>query len=362
MKKLTRTVKFILLFAALSVLLCGCLEPIEEEPSAVPVEVPTEKPVEVQPTPTPSPAPASVASSEVRLWCSAGCGYAEALRELAANESGFTLTVYEYVRENELAEAVRAGQADIVVCGSDEASWYSGSLTPISYRTDVLAVNRRALAASGFDLKSFQSFEDLCRAAQVCGKNFFSADSFTRLIYTCMLQCGQVFYADNDIDAGNDSFVEIYNLLAECAYCGGIGTEEAVEAVLSGHTACAVVPLSSLAGRSMTNLTLCPVPKMSDGEPLYACTGVGFAVCGTGDAVAAAVAWLQSAPVSTSLALSAGQVPASCAEVETSDTLEQLLLELGRSRKAHIIDPDEPWLANADSFEAEFRAVVDELR
>ena len=129
---------------------------------------------------------------------------------------------------------------------------------------------RRTRESESSRLEGCRSLESLCAAAAAYAREtdraFFSADDFSRLFACALRQKGVPFRAEHARDVQSEGYCELYNLLAECAFDGGLapmdqpvltyvaegelvaGLCSSRDLLLSGREGLAVLPAPPLEG------------------------------------------------------------------------------------------------------------------
>lgn len=335
---------------------CNALTPIEgDEAAAAP---------EPSSFPTPTPAPVETIG-QVRVQSTSDCGMAQALiRKAQEDRLPVELIVTEFNDSADPVLALDVDSADIVICTGGMTGLDDGSIfVPIAYSAYVLAVNDTALRSSGFTDSAFSSMESLFDAARQCGeskgKAFFAVDSYTELFAYCMRQLGELF--TGEFDTENESFVHIYNLIAEAAFTGGIAdTSNALASVRNGDCMCAAVPAASLTDADISTLRILPLPMMKNGSRIHSGICTGYAVLREGEAVKAAADWLMRGETTEYLALSVRAVPSVCTDKTPEDALSAALCDISKTCTLAALNV-EAYSENAEQFERDFRAAMEML-
>lgn len=332
---------------------CNALTPLEgDEAAAAP---------EPSSFPTPTPAPVETIG-QVRVLCDSASDMAHALiRKAQEDRLPVELIVTEFDDIEQANAELEAGSVDIVI-GKFPADAKPG-FVPLAYSAYVLAVNDTALRSSGFTDSAFSSMESLFDAARQCGeskgKAFFAVDSYTELFAYCMRQLGELF--TGEFDTENESFVHIYNLIAEAAFTGGIAdTSNALASVRNGDCVCAAVPAASLTDADISTLRILPLPMMKNGSRIHSGICTGYAVLREGEAVKAAADWLMRSETTEYLALSVRAVPSVCTDKTPEDALSAALCDISKTCTLAALNV-EAYSENAEQFENDFRAAMEML-
>lgn len=246
------------------------------------------------------------------------------------------------------------------------------SFFPIGAETQLLVLNGAAFdasPASALGREALSSLESLCAAASDFGREdagvFFTADSFTALFTAALGSSGNDFSGVRQVDIQSESYKNIYNLLANAAYEGGLAAWDvpALPLVESGEVICAFISSTGLTEGLAEGLELYPMPTV--GEAHFA-RAVGLAVTspfsGGGEAAAQFLSWLCRPQRAVSLALSAGLTPASEGwEPKEPGKLDAVLLSLASSR-LYFPSLDSGYFKSGGEFERSFRAALEMLK
>jgi len=151
---------------------------------------------------------------------------------------------------------------------------------PVAALPDVLIVNNELLAQyENYNPSVMNTMEGLCANAsgyaEALSKPFFTTNSFAKIMKTGMADLGDVFHATHDADIQSENYIYMYNLLAECAFDGGMYSSEndAAEEFFSGNCACALLSAEDLVEHShhfdSDKYTVAAYPYTESGEALY---------------------------------------------------------------------------------------------
>ena len=199
-------------------------------------------------------------------------------------------------------------------------------------------------------------------AAEQTGNAQLGTDSFATLFANAMAQTGTVFAGVRAEDVQQASFVRLYNLLAGCAYQGGVWLKmgDTVSLLHSGQIACAICMSTTL--KDVADLRLEPVPVFGDGERLCLGECQGLAVTAAFDGglrgAAAFVTWLSTSDVAVETSLKAGLLPAAAVEGELSDApLRQMVTKL-EGYHLYLPESNSGYLLNGTAFDARVRSLL----
>ena len=193
---------------------------------------------------------------------------------------------------------------------------------------------------------------------------FMTVDSFSAFFYQSMLSAGKEFHGEKLRDMKNDEYAEIYNLLAQAVYSGGLVCAEngGWELTAGGYLPCAAVESSSLSGRDTGTLKLCPMPGLGASSSMLSSLSGICVTAREGRAPDSAAAFLKalfSGCNAASMALSAGLVPLTPLPPEDSEnSLSSLLRELSGSCELHLPESGSDYLENRGQFEHDFRTAM----
>lgn len=199
-------------------------------------------------------------------------------------------------------------------------------------------------------------------AAAQTGSVQFSTDSFATLFANALAQTDTAFAAERTKDVQEQDFVTLYNLLAGCAFEGGVWLKagDVVPMLQSGQLACAICMSTSV--KDVTDLMIEPVPVFGDGKRLCLGQCQGLAVTAAFDTELAGaaefVAWLSSATDAVETSLRAGLLPAAAVEGETSDVpLCQMVTKL-EGYHLYLPEQNSGYILNGTAFDARVRSLL----
>ena len=381
------------LLLCLALLLTGCgagdaQPPAPSAPALSPE--PTAPPETLSPAETPAPAEEPAART-LELWLAEDLPLCGALAELAADygvqHPELNLKTVVYASEAELLVALERGGPDLFLCGeaaaedlmaegrlgslslSEEAPLLfrdapvceAESLIPLCAEAAVLVLKEEDRAL----LEDCDTLETLGRLASDYarreGKAFFSADSFAQLIACALAQKGSPFYTRRELDRGSEDYREVYNLLADAAFEGGLVSlnEPVLSAVERGNLICGVCGSRMLAKTEGDGLAVLPLPPMAGCEAMTEAQIWGLAVSAEADEELAAdfLSWLLAQEGTAHAALEAGLVPA--AEVKSTDKgVFAGLALVARSCRCFLPAPDSAYVRGGVDFERSFRETL----
>lgn len=366
--------KLLLTVLLLVLLLAGCGKQAAEQdtsPDLAATAVPTESPTGVQ------------------LWLAATSPLGEALERLCGQynrESGLPpVELHVFDTEEELEEALRQERPALLLCDgltaqqlagerpSGERSGTEKELLPAWGKLQTenympLGAEIPLLVLRGEELKApFESLEALCEAAAAAAEEWgearFAADSLAQLFAGAMAQRGEAFSARIETDRENESFREIYNLLANCVFDGGLALpEEAVLPLLLRDELSAGICSSTDVGKEDADgLTIVPVPPMAGTEALTFARIWGLAVQGGEFEQTSAdfIRWLNEEDRMTDAVREAGLLPARAGSwMDRNDPLTLGLKAAANEYRLLELRPEDGFAQRADEFEAGFRAAL----
>lgn len=328
------------------------------------------------------------------VWYVAGEAAAEQLSALAgayASENrDESILVRGFEDEASLAAALESARPDLLLCSLQRAAalYDRGLLRDISpalgdaapkYTADIsrrcdgigkgifpigAEVQLLYSAPGCFDGSPPNTMTGLMELAadygQKNGLPFFTADSFSDLIYDAMLARGEELHGVREKDINNETYRDVYNLFASAAYEGGIAITEhgARELVDSGYLPCAAARSSSLVGLNADS-AISLLPTDGSGSSRLAecvCIAVTAPEGRPNGRIVRFVSWLTQQERLSALAFDSGLVPAvEGANPAGQSSLVSALMELYSSAELHMPDYSRDYLNNRQSLEAELR-------
>ena len=335
----------------------------------------------------------------VSLWCLQSEPAAELLISLAEEynasrpKGSLRVSVRSFPDEDSLAQGFDTMRPDILLCshlkaqelseqGLTREEGFSLQVPLPEYRDyikdripqtgrDIFPVggNVQLIAAKKGSIslgeKDVFDFEYLCGLASAYGsKNrlpFFTADSFSALIYQALLNEGVEFHALKAYDIKNEEYLRIYNLLAEAAFSGGLisSSYSGPELINSGYLPCAALSGSDLSKLSRENLDFYALDKSDALLSQLSCFVLTLREGRDSDSALAFLSWILSGGRFERLCVESGLVPVTENFVyETDDSFFQFLIKLGMVDKLHLPEIKSDFIANSKDFEADFRSAV----
>ncbi len=231
-----------------------------------------------------------------------------------------------------------------------------GGLLPLGAALPLLVLREEKLPL----LDGCDTLEAFCDAATRYaaqeGKPFFSGDCFAGLFADAMAQKGAVFHANRALDAESEAFCELYNLLAETAYEGGlIAAEEPVTGpVERGELICCLTDSKALAGYDGEGLAVLPLPALSGCEPLVEVKVYGVAALSGADAEKAGrfLGWLFADNRAAEVVMALGWAPAFYRETGEENSVTTGLLRAARLCRPCFTQQD------STAFEKDFHTAI----
>ena len=322
-------------------------------------------------------------TAALSLWCASGDPLLPALRQAAetynqSRKSGaLPVAIREFEDAEALTNALNTTRPDLLLCShtlafslSDRGLTTDAGLA-LSYPEGIAARAEgvgRSVFPVGSRVRLLVSREEiptdlaaLCRLAAAHGGPYLAADSFADLLCQAVLGSGE-FHADREKDCFSAAFREVWNVLAEAAFAGGItaGDASALSLLESGLPV-AYVYSDSLASGVPAGFVL--TAPGTQGLPLLGdlrCLAVTAGDSRSQHGAATFLRWLFSGARPARMALEAGLVPA-LPGGEGTDALSALLLSL-RERSFFYADGGSDYVKNRAAFERETRRVLDLLK
>lgn len=322
-------------------------------------------------------------AAPLTLWCAADDPLLPVLRDAAesynrSRKSGApAVSLREFEDAEALTNALNTARPDLLLCSHmlafslADRGLLADSGFSLPYPED-MAARAEGLGRSVFPLGTrvqlLVSREEvpadltaLCALAGESGGPFLAADSYTDLLCQAVLGSGE-FHADREKDCFSAAFREVWNVLAEAAFAGGItaGDASALSLLESGLPV-AYVYSDSLASGVPAGFVL--TAPGTQGLPLLGdlrCLAVTAGDSRSQHGAATFLRWLFSGARPARMALEAGLVPA-LPGGEGTDALSALLLSL-RERSFFYADGGSDYVKNRAAFERETRRVLDLLK
>lgn len=339
-------------------------------------------------------------NKSLSLWYVEGDAAAEGLTALAeeysADNSDEPVFVRGFSDEQSLAAAFESARPDLLLCSLQRAAelYDRGLLRDISPAPDVSPMYTEQISRRcegiGKGIFPIGSEVQLLYAAPGCfsgdppdtmsaltelaaeygrgtGLPFFSADSFSDLMYDAMLIRGDELHGLREKDINSETYRDVYNLFALAAYDGGVAVTEysARELVDSGYLPCAAARSSSLVGVSADNsVSLLPSDGGGRGRLAWClCVAVTAPEGRPTGRIARFMGWLTESERLNALALDSGLIPAGLGAAATDESdLVSALMELYSSAELHMPDYGRDYLNNRDTLETELRRSFGYLR
>lgn len=323
-------------------LLAGCGENGPQATEAAPAQATASAESSALPAATPGavilPEPEE---GSLSLWLARDLPLAESLAALAedytAQHPESQLFVYTFNSAEELRAALAQGSPDLLLCDGGRAASLAaeGKLAPSVGELGALRPFFRG-APAGFcplggelpvlvvkaenrdRLPEEPTLEELCALASDYGRRverpFFSADSFAALFAGAQTQKGSPFYAQREQDLESEAYREVYNLLADAAFEGGLVSLDVpvLAAVERGELICGICSSRDLLTADREELCILPLPPMEGCEARTEALLWGLAVPAgeKREEAEAFLAWLLAQPALREAAAEAGLLPA----------------------------------------------------
>lgn len=378
----------------LILLLSGC-SPQGEQPSVSAAPSPAlPQESEAAPVPEETVPPVSEAPEEpeLLLWMTRDCpltvsltAYADEYREQSV---GTPLRIRVFDDEETMREAMRTERPDLLLCDSRLAAQLAGEgelssalpwpeLLPL-FQADP-AVCGGGFAPLGAELPVLitrqdtlprvadcASLEALCaKAVQYAreqGRPFLSADSFSQIFADALAQRGCPFYAMREQDLENEAFRDVYNLLADTAFEGGLVSADGpvLTLVAGGELACGICSSREVLGAEQDGLLALPLPPMEGCEALVETRIWGIALAADGqEAALDFLGWLNENGRAQAAALDSLLVPAAPGDwSDYAGTAADGLLHAAEVCRPYLPEADGFYARNGAKFEQSFRAAL----
>lgn len=346
---------------------------------------------------------------QLKLWYVESAPMAENLVQLAeefnGTHSGYKVVPRAFDSEQKLAAAFDSGHPDLLLCGHERAfalyeqdkltdlsaalgdgapEFLSGvdiyslsvgrSYFPLGAQTQLLYVNGAAFDASktgaGVGSAAFGTIEALCSIATAYGRStgepFMTADSFADIFYNCMLQHGEEFTGDAELDMQSEEYKALYNLLADAAYNHGLRALDgnAARLVEQGGVICALVHSSKLGGELPEGMRVYAFPGVDGGEDMCSAELFGLAVTTRASeklgGAAEFIKWLCAPARYTAAALDGGCIPLISGASYTGDSaLAQALMDIYGGKRLYLASASSGYYKNRDEFDRSFAAALE---
>ena len=334
------------------------------------------------------------ASQPIELWYVRGDPFADIMEELAEDYNATNPSVPVHTKgfdsRSELGRSLDSARPELLLCdqrraftlydqGKLKALDFRGappqyaplfeglsgcigsSYFPLGAEVPVLAI--APTVGKGLQTASLEmllmSVSDL---AEQTGSAQFGTDSFATLFANAMAQTDTAFAAVREEDVKEQNFVQLYNLLANCAYQGALWLKagDVLPMLQSGQLSCAICMSTSL--RDVTDLQLEPVPVFGDGERLCLGQCQGLAVTAAFDiglrGAAEFVTWLSSSTAAVETSLKAGLLPAAATSGEELDVpLRQMVTKL-EGYHLYLPERNSGYLLNGTAFDTKLRSLL----
>lgn len=249
---------------------------------------------------------------------------------------------------------------------------------PIAVSANIIISNNYLTQSMGVQNQTtFSTIENICSTAydyaEKYGQPFFSSHSFSQLFRILLAQKDVQFHAYKDLDIQNEKYVEIYNLLAESAFDGGITSfsDNEVTLVSQGKLAAALVDsadvIQNIDSIDDDSVTFYACPSTNAGKNIYQMNITSLMMLdgkqAANDASAEFVKWLLTK--SYDLTDGTGHLPTSAknsaaifnsapSEGVYGDIISVIKLHI-QGNKKNIPATDSDYYKNSQFFESNFR-------
>lgn len=240
-----------------------------------------------------------------------------------------------------------------------------GSFFPIGLSVPVLAV-RCSESGNAFDPNTLASFDAVCAAAgDSMRENCISAVSYADVIASVMIQSGAALTGERSEDILNDSYVQVYNILAATAYSGALKTESGDISETLSESIFSFIPLENVAAlpddwQAHTFPAAAGCAQASIGS-LY-----GLALMTDADRDVTPALHFLSRLISDggleAIAHAACLVPAAENAQFGDSAAEKLLERLYNDGRICVLPYSSPFYSNRDEFETGFREALSKLK
>ena len=193
-----------------------------------------------------------------------------------------------------------------------------------------------------------------------------TADSFADIFYNCMLQHGEEFTGDAELDMQSEEYKALYNLLADAAYNHGLRALDgnAARLVEQGGVICALVHSSKLGGELPEGMRVYAFPGVDGGEDMCSAELFGLAVTTRASeklgGAAEFIKWLCAPARYTAAALDGGCIPLISGASYTGDSaLAQALMDIYGGKRLYLASASSGYYKNRDEFDRSFAAALE---
>lgn len=323
-------------------------------------------------------------SSSVSLWYIRGDSL-EPLISDAAESSGLTLELRPFESMAELSLELQGRRPDLLLCSYEAAATLqeqgmlkSISLEGLDYRsglceaypgfgTGFFPVGASVELLCGREPMDEQSLEGFVERLYERDETM-TADSFSRLISSALMQKDAQLKASRHENASDESYVYFHNLLAEAAFSGRVASydEGAAELLRQGRVDWALINSAALAS-TPEEWHIAPVPAAEGGERKYLADMRGLAYLGNtfdnSAATAKLLKLLLCAGRGRELSLEAGLVPAQSWDGAAQEgELYSALYELYSSWELVYPSPVSGFVMGRQALEDDFRTALSHLQ
>lgn len=378
------------LLLCLALLLCGCAAgETSIAPTAAPVSEPMPSAAPAVSSSTPTEAPQE---KTLELWLAEDSPLYDALAQMAgeyaATHPEQAVELRRFASSAALIAALADSQPDLLLCEEpaaealtvegmlgaltppeewpklfrDAPACAAGRFVPLGAEAAVLALREENLER----LKDCDSMETLCALAadygRTQGKPFFSTDSFAQLFACLLEQKGSPFFAMREQDLESESYREIYNLLAEAAFEGGLASldEAVLPAIARGELVCGVCSSRALSAAESGAMAVLPLPPMAGCEASTPVRIWGLAVAADADPAEAEdfIRWLYEDKRAVQAALEQGLVPPVDWDWSADDAASTGLALTAQSCRGYLPEAQSGYVLRGAEFEQSFRTAL----
>jgi len=306
-------------------------------------------------------------------------------RRIGEESPGLELELLAFDSMSLLSAELQGRRPDLLLC-SHEMAWTlqeQGMLKKLSL--DGLAYTSSLVSSyTGIGTEFFPigaAVELLCSKTECMESGFegfltglsdnnqlMTADSFSRMMSTALMQLGGELSTDRLENAANDKYAYLHNLIAETALAGAVAAfdEGGAELLKEGRVEYALVS-STLLTELGEGWNVSPMPTVEGGKMRCMADMRGFAYLGNtfdnSKATALVLKHLLSAGRGVKLSLKAGLVPAQVWDGENTDTdLERALFEIYTGWELVLPSPISGFVQGRQELESELRAAVGYLQ
>ena len=376
-------------------LLAGCAAEEPLPPTAEPAAAEETAATEATADPTPEPAPESAPQPEEQelvLWLAEDAPFYEELSTLAGSFSvqreDLAVRVVLFEKTGQMLESFPGEAPDLLFCSGRDAAalaeegrlaslpltdsallplfldapgFASGGYFPLGAELPVLAFRESESAR----LEGCRSLESLCAAAAAYAREtdraFFSADDFSRLFACALRQKGVPFRAEHARDVQSEGYCELYNLLAECAFDGGLAPmdQPVLTYVAEGELVAGLCSSRDLLLSGREGLAVLPAPPLEGCEDCVDAEYWGLAALTDNAAAAEWIASLYAGDLRAETVLAEGWLPAAEGDWGAGPGAASEGLQLAlRACRSFTPEPGSDYLLRGRSFEEEYRAAL----